>query len=665
MPHVSKFTVKHGTYALLKEEVAAIFEDGNPDLTQFEKLLKEKLGGARLRCHNQKRPPKPNAPTEPEAPMKSEAPSKQNSTHWIIFDCECTKEFKVEYALPITEEGLTIVVTTPIQEQCKCLTLPSHPTQLRGKTRTGMKKLLTTIKASEARKQGFKEPAKAGDMTGVYSLAVLQKANSERRAEDDLDIDPVVDVMKRRRQKKLKNIAEVLSTDSKDGEIFRMILTTPELISLLEDWLLNDQPLKRLLLDATGGITVNVGEKPLLHHVLLAPMPKKDPINDEHYLVPVAEMVTDDGTGKNIAYFLNFVMKKLSPAARKRLHQIGTDAAYGNLHAILSLSDITITDYLVATFSVFKAPDKIDKADKKKVLAIVSPCYCYSHVTKNWKKDLERWYSDASTRRFIKACMAALTTIADAAVLEAYIKALLVLLGSRFEDSAYQEAHQKLAVLHGFADGDGEDIDEVDDVEIEEPLGEVIYKDSPYYQLFSQHAKNKLAEKKKSKKSLVSNKFYSDGFKDNFLQRYIALLPLWTVFVGRLIHKSVTRSNNARIESSFNVLKSAIRDKSHELGQIGTIKVGRYAAFRDSDMNCIVNEVRRDLPQKQTSQKHKPHKSSQRRRSNWTRYQDDAVTGPVSELSGVTEDWNKKREPRCNDIQKVQYRDLAKELREP
>lgn len=314
---------------------------------------------------------------------------------------------------------------------------------------------------------------------------------------------------------------------------------------------------------------------------------------------------------------------------------------------------------MVATFTVFKQPHEIKEADKKKVLAIIEPAYCYSHVTKNCKKDLERWYSDACTRRFIKACMAAMTTVADASELEAHIKSLLVLLGNPYEDAAFKDAHHKLAVLHGFAD-DGDDM--ANEVDISEPVGEAIYKDPPYYQHFAQSLHKQL-EKSKPRKHLVSNKFYSEGFKVNFLQRYIALLPLWTAFVGRLIHEIVTRSNNARIESSFHVLKAAIRDKSHELGQIGSIRVGRFASFRDKDMNFIVNEARRDLPQKQTNQKHNQHSTSQRRRARLGQ-EDDAVTGPVSELARKTEDWNKKRKPRSVDIKKMQYRELAKELRE-
>lgn len=68
--------------------------------------------------------------------------------------------------------------------------------------------------------------------------------------ETDLDNDHDVNDIKHRRLEQLQKIAEVTSTDCKDGIIFQIILTTLRLIRVLEDQLQNEQPLKRL--DAAG-----------------------------------------------------------------------------------------------------------------------------------------------------------------------------------------------------------------------------------------------------------------------------------------------------------------------------------------------------------------------------------------------------------------------------
>lgn len=562
MPKV-RFSVNHGAYLLTKDETDDIFEEGKPVLTKLEKSLKEKLEGARLHCHQQKRTAKPESLSK-----------KLNKTHWIIFYCECKKEFKIEYTLPITEDGLTVVVKKPIQEECECATLPPRLEPICGAARTELKKKLTLAPASEVCKQIYDKPRKPGDLEGVVPLTTAHKAAQEKRAEHDLAVDPVTDVQMRRRQGKLSNLAEVSDyrseTDKKPR--FRMILTTDGLINVTEKFLKDRQlTFKRLLLDATGKITKKVNEDhELLHHVLLAPIPKKD--SDECYLVPVGEMVSDDGTGKNIAYFLDFILSQISPGALKRLNQIGTDDSWANIHGILKLSDTNINEFLSLSYTAFYS----NGADiPPKLLTIVSPGLCYSHISKNWKKDLDRNYEDdKDTKRSIKACFAALTTITEPEKLDQHLKALLVLLASKFQSANYKAAHKKLSTLHGFQPDDNQgsqDNEILDDIATREPSG-IIFRDSPFWQHFNGfiEEQNKIPS---SSKCLTANKFFNVEFLNKFLKHYVSVLPLWTVFVSRLIDENAKRNNNGRIESSFQKLKDSCAANRLEIGPLASIKV--------------------------------------------------------------------------------------------
>lgn len=314
-------------------------------------------------------------------------------------------------------------------------------------------------------------------------------------------------------------------------------------------------------------ITRKIGKKALLHHVLLVTFKKKD--SDECYLVPIAEMITDDSTGTNIAYFLNKVKSRVSPTLFKLLSQIGTDDSWPNIHAILSLSNINISEYLVLAYTLFKT---IGKNVPKKLLNVVSPAFCFSHLSKNWSKDMEKSYDDINTQRQMRRYWSFLTTISDAKQLDEAIKAILVLLASPRKGKLFTVALQLLEDRWGTELTSDDKMPTVQEAAIDEPVGKAIYRDSPFYQKY-RHYVDCLAFEKSSSKAV--NLFHSTSLLEKFLMHYVAVLPFWTVIVARLYHNTAERSNNGRIECSFRLLKSDLDKKVRELNERGNIKIGR------------------------------------------------------------------------------------------
>jgi hypothetical protein len=134
---------------------------------------------------------------------------------------------------------------------------------------------------------------------------VLQKGKVEMRAEKDLHSNDVADLYLRSNSGQLKSVVYLQVIPS-----FTLILCSRSQLEILEKELENGPV--RLFLDATGGITRKVNNSKLLHHVLLIAL-ERDGKAD--LLLPIAEMISDDGTSANIGFFLRIVREKVRISA--------------------------------------------------------------------------------------------------------------------------------------------------------------------------------------------------------------------------------------------------------------------------------------------------------------------------------------------------------------
>ena len=497
------------------------------------------------------------------------------------------------------------------------------------------------------------------------ALATYQKIAQEMRAEHDLHSDDVTDIILRFRAKQMNNLAEVSLYEHENLQCFRAILTNDRMIGVLEKYLKDKErgPFKRLLLDATGKITAPVNNKAMLHHVLLAPYPKVD--SPECYLVPVAEMITDDSRGQNIGYFLNFVLSQLSPATFKLLRQIGTDDSWANVNGIFMLTPgMSVTQYLRMAYDVYKG-----EAASETLLKIITPSYCYSHFCKNWQNDLNQSYDEPHVRSVLRTAMSKMTTMADSHDLHVCITAFLILTSSEHENKQTVLARQLIGKVDRKLkdDQDGDDFYDVDN-----PLHKAMYADSPFYQQYNKFLQEKAPEEEEEEEEEQSrkpNKYFAPAFVEKFIKHYIAFLPFWTVFIAKLQNPLAERSNNARVEGYFRILKDECAQELRSLTRLGNIRIGRYAKFREGCLTALCNEVEADLPTKQVSQTHRPHKlathginkskaskKQKDKQAKCTRPQprkssiEEETFPHESSLSQMKEEWAKSRRKTATDV---------------
>jgi hypothetical protein len=151
----------------------------------------------------------------------------------------------------------------------------------------------------------------------------------------------------------------------------------------------------------------------------------------------------------------------------------------------------------------------------------------------------------------------------------------------------FNDAFERLKAHHGYSE-DTEDDDESESDYEDPEFGryKAIYKSSKFFQLFSN-----FVEKIPQDSSKPDNNFYSAAFLKLFLDKSLAFLPVWTIFLGRLVDKGFQRGNNARIERFFQGLKIDVGCKKQELGPLGKVSVAAYAAFAYERNLAKVKEV--------------------------------------------------------------------------
>lgn len=554
-----------------------------------------------------------------------------NESGCIMYCSICKKEFKLTYSTQEAEKGneLDVKVFAKDNNICNCRV----KMQARGEDRAAIGKKLEFQTPSQVRRDFFAQPIGLTQPVPP-SLAVIKKVAQECRRRGELDQDPILDVVKRYQSDELSNIIEVSVYTLKKIKHFRMILTSDNANRVLEKYLLdNDRmPFKRLLLDATGKVTAPVFGKPLLHHVLLAPIQKNE--SEVCFLVPVGEMVTDDQTGKNIGHFIRLILDRVSAVPYKRLRQIGTDDSWANVHAIFALTPgMTVIKFLHLCYEVF-----LGNEPSAELLACIAAAYCFSHFNKNWKMDCIAAYGKKQVRlrSSVRAVLTEMTIIADPRHLLKYIRAFMVLLLSKFNCDELKKARDILGTPKESNDMEGDDEYDQGGEVLLEPMGKAMYKNSPFYILFHTDAEN--LKRTLPQIGQEPNPFFSESLAKKLIEHYFAYLPMWTIFISRLQHPAAERSNNARVERHFLSLKNDC-EQEQSLTRLGSIKVGCYAEFRGRCLKAQLNEI--DL---------EAAESEARSFMKMMRKAEAVDYGEDFDLSQCKEQWSKHRRSKYADL---------------
>ena len=554
MQENQNYDIERGSFVIAASTADKIFTD---DTINYN-ILREEFGKM------------PNGTKNPSIKQKYEP---KNGFMRVYMQCrnkECNTRFKLTYKKP-TEKGQEVVVSVFTNREwgeetcCDELLQP----QFRGEIRNEIKKKLET-KSVQHQKREMAAAAKPDE--AIPHQKQLENMKHEMRKGYDLHDNPKVDLVMRMAKNEYPCLREVsFYKNEEDVESFRVILLWDEAIDLLEQYIKNPEPrLKRLLLDATGKVTEKLHAKASLHHVLLLPYPKD---NGVCFLVPIAEMITDDGTARNISHFLHFIAARVTNF--HKIHQIGTDDSAANINAILSLTPgMNVTQYMSKSFAIFEGK----KTDKTFFDKTVEPTLCISHVIRNWDLDLKREYGREyelkDVRRKIRGALSLLTE-AKPKLLHHYIQALFQIIGSPTLNDLVRESlkcFENGAASQEYSEGDYLRNDE----EYEE---DVIPKNLPQYKRSPFWRKYRLilvAIRELSLKSDPPNPFYNEKFSEKILNRYIAYLPFWTRIISSIYDEKSVRGNNARIERHFRDLKDACDSDRERINRLGRIKIGRY-----------------------------------------------------------------------------------------
>lgn len=516
---------------------------------------------------------------------REKEPTKKGQCKIYIY-CGC-KEYRLIYnARDVMKDSeLKFIVTTKTDAECICAEKPAKTRDVHGELRDEFKKQMERKTNKQVRNDAIDcsevSIALAGNLQLIKKPEVIRKIRQELLGTNDKAADDIFDLQLRAECGNIQNLALFETFPS-----FSAILTKDD---WLRTWIEHVAyvPYGRLLIDATGNIT----RKPrfessnLLHHVLLAPIKKVDEL-EECQLFPIAELITNNSTSFNINKFLRFIImriKKKFPKTKKLADEIGTDFSFANINAIVNLNnEMTLKEYLDHCFQVFEL-NEISEMFRNFII----PILCFSHITKNIKQDINKFYN-TTERRFIAALLGEIVEIEKVDCLDKYIKNVIVIIGSSNCDERFEKSKRELAEHFNFVPDD--DLSQTffdEDAEIEVAFNDdkTIYKSSKFYQHFKAYADTIV------KSGTDLNKFFNDSFLKTLLKKYLAFLPLWTTFISKLRHKEAKRSNNARIERYFQGLKKDVKEEHLKYGEIGCVKVGRYIAFQEIRIDRSSKEI--------------------------------------------------------------------------
>lgn len=563
----------------------------------------------------------------------------QNGLISTYLYCSC-KNYRLIYSKADVEEKreLEFEVWSKTEADCKCNMNSPKVRELRGEPRSQMKEQLGKLTNKQYRDSTI-ECAKLsavldGNLQEVRNYGVIRKARHEKMCESDLDKDDILDIQFRARQKKVQNVASLQTFPD-----FSAILMKDEWLKILIAHSKKAQ-YTRLLLDATGNIIRKPYESSssILNHILLAPIPKNN--SQECFLFPVAEMATNDSTSQNIFRFLDLVsfrLRKIAPEF-KLADEIGTDFSFANINAIVKLNyNMTIKKLLDLCYDVFESGE-ISEIFR----TLIIPQLCFSHISKNIMEDIKKEYSKSESL-IIAALVGGMVTIKNVWKLDVYIKNLITFLASPTCDENFMAAKAELADYFDDTEKESsqESKNETDDEKNVWREEKAIYKSSRFYQHFKTYF-NSLSSEFTQNEAAIANKFSNPDFVDTLLKKYIAYLPLWTAFLGRLRCGSVPRANNARIEQYFGGLKSDVRDEKLNMGLIGCIKVGRYITYQEKRTDLLSKEIAIAQPSNLQPKKNKNLKLKHPTKVTLKEGAIELETLTEPDLASQTEKWQKK-----------------------
>lgn len=303
----------------------------------------------------------------------------------------------------------------------------------------------------------------------VVSCGVVNNVRHEMLKKNDLDRDPVIDVVKKSGTEEYKFID--VSTFP-----FRCVLMADMQLKTAVDYAKHHKVLQRLHLDATGSILakLQVGNPEMLLYFLVMPM-KTSSANATHLRFNIAEFISETQTSYAIERFLRHVyneIKRISPTFQV-IHEIVTDWSWAEINAVISaFNNLSVKQYIELTFLVMTFNDAT------KLEGIVVLLQCSSHLTKSMLSDIKKCFNNKNSQKEVAAIMGQIFDCETWKEVENCVLDAITILSSPKVDSSVKNSINRLAK---------ELIDPIQDetnyVEFEKEEFKQIFADSPFYQV--------------------------------------------------------------------------------------------------------------------------------------------------------------------------------------
>lgn len=487
---------------------------------------------------------------------------------------------------------------------------------VRGSQRVDVKSKLETMSAEEYLKFCEKNVDQRliddGNLQDCISYSSAAKMRSEVIQQKDFDKDDIIDLlmMKIHQDSSDKNHPD---SSPNINSYIRRINLDPFSVTLFSDEQFNclkliknsslNEPVT-VYFDATGSVARH-GTKKIFYYAGVTP-DTSIPLaaNDHRKVLPLFENISGAHDTFNISLLLmeyKFEFQKKFPSMDWPITHAVSDFSYAILNAIcLSWNSMKLIEYINCLHDWATSNSN---QSLQRILTFIHICCC--HLPKNFSNDVKENFPklDGEQQTILKECFAGMFGILDITVLQHIWTQFSTLLLSKYVNDNVKTALANLAKIM-VSEEKRPDREDDDDEEVEEyfPLDEkppnsgdytALYKNSKFFQQFKHLT---FVESFAVEAGTQLNSFYSPQFAEMFLQKYIAILPLWTLF---------ERNANSLAEGHFKDTKKRIINDRLLYGQ-PPLKCGRLVKLLGTRVDEVTRSIVMGIPRYRcTGQKRK------------------------------------------------------------
>lgn len=452
-----------------------------------------------------------------------------------------------------------------------------------GENRNKIKEQLRTKTAFEIHTKMFNNidipRAINGDFQDLCSLNTVQKINSELKAENDLDPDDVLDIVKMMGGS--NGYVQTFCADT-----FTIGLFMSQQIDLLKTISKITKKQMFVHFDATGQIIrcpKTLTLKRILYYCVV--------VHFENSIVPIYEFITSEHTAKNIGHMLtsykNFITRKF-PKAWPLFNHMVVDWSWAEINAIIfEYNEQKLITYINSLYE--------NKTDKSLIYVHI----CCSHFIKIIINQLSKKTVNVNAKTLIIEIFCRMIECKVLVDLGKIFYAFCVLVDSKYISSNYSQQMKFLSKVTFSVTEPSKKIESED-----EDSNKSNYSQSMYYKYFLE-IYDRFVSENKMIVSGEANKFYCPDFITFILKQYMPYVCLWS---SLFLPEKTSRISNAVVENWNNIVKHDILKVVNEKGG----RVIRKLQSRISDMvnkiqvNHMINDGRSKLATPKTSSKNEP-----------------------------------------------------------